>query len=74
MQTQQGRPIIEGWDNLIQICKAMEKIDDDRQNIGKINQTMKLCIATWAWKDVSPMDVKYPIKKNVKKDVLVQTI
>ncbi len=40
MQTQQGRPIIEGWDNFIQICKVMEMIDDDRQNIGKINQTM----------------------------------
>jgi hypothetical protein len=40
VQTQQGRLIIEGWDNLIQICKVIEKIDDDRQNIGKINQTM----------------------------------
>jgi hypothetical protein len=44
MQTQQGRPIIEGWDNLIRICKVMEKIDDDRQNIDKINQTMNYAL------------------------------
>jgi len=44
VQTQQGRPIIEGWDNLIQICKVMEKIDDDRQNIDKINQTMNYAL------------------------------
>ncbi len=44
MQTQQGRPIIEGWDNLIRICKVMEKIDDDRQNIDKINQKMNYAL------------------------------
>jgi hypothetical protein len=44
VQTQQGRPIIEGWDNLIQICEVMEMIDDGRQNIGKINQTMNYAL------------------------------
>ncbi len=44
VQTQQGRLIIEGWDTLIQICKVMEKIDDDRQNIGKINQIMNYAL------------------------------
>lgn len=72
-ECRQGRrPRTLKWGNASQICKAMEKIIDDKWNINNIGWIMNQHLSPSL--NIKGCDLdEHPIRKNCRKSALVQT-